>query len=117
MRMRKIGLQGGSDSLCEGGYNLFNFQGTKRRNKVHVELVELSKLTAQSCFMLGVCCNAVKRISISIEHMSSKCEDGLLGVKMVLQGLFVRERDCWDLGRTNSPTSARHRDGLGFIRI
>jgi len=49
--------------------------------------------------------------------MSSKCEDDLLGVKMVLHGLFVRERDCWDLGRTNSPTSARHRDGLGFIRI
>ena len=35
-----------------------------------------------------------------------------------LQGdSFIREGDCWDLGRTNSPTSARHRDGVGFIRI
>ena len=25
--------------------------------------------------------------------------------------------DCWDLGRTNSPTSARRGDGLEFIRI
>ena len=24
---------------------------------------------------------------------------------------------CWDLGRTNSPTSARRGDGLGYIRI
>jgi len=24
---------------------------------------------------------------------------------------------CWDLGRTNSPTSARHEDGLGYIKI
>jgi len=50
-------------------------------------------------------------------HMSSRCEDGLPGVKMSLQGLFVQEEDCWDLCRTNSPTSARHEDGLGFIRI
>ena len=25
--------------------------------------------------------------------------------------------NCWDLGQTNSPTSARRGDGLGFIRI
>jgi len=24
---------------------------------------------------------------------------------------------CWDLGHTNSSTSARHGNGLGFIRI
>ena len=24
---------------------------------------------------------------------------------------------CWDLGRTNSPTSARREDGHGYIRI
>ena len=24
---------------------------------------------------------------------------------------------CWDLGRTNSPISARHGDSLGYIRI
>ena len=31
----------------------------------------------------------MKRISISIEHMSSKCEDGLLGVKMAyMDSLF-----------------------------
>ena len=45
------------------------------------------------------------------EHMSFRCEDELTG------RLFVRERDYWDLGRTNSPTSARHGDGLGYIRI
>ena len=33
-----------------------------------------------------MCCNTVKRISISIEHMSSRCENGLLGVKISLQG-------------------------------
>ena len=27
------------------------------------------------------------------------------------------EGDCWNLGRTNSPTSARRGDGLGFTRI
>ena len=30
---------------------------------------------------------------------------------------MVSEPHCWDLGRTNSPTSARRGDGLGFIRI
>ena len=30
---------------------------------------------------------------------------------------FVRRGDCWDLGRTNSPTSARYEDGLKYIRI
>ena len=24
---------------------------------------------------------------------------------------------CWDLGRTNSPTSARHEDSFRYIRI
>jgi len=43
--------------------------------------------------------------------MSSKCEDELTG------RLFIRKRDCWDLGRTNSPTSAKHGDGLRYIRI
>ena len=28
-----------------------------------------------------------------------------------------RRMACWDLGRTNSPTSARRGDGLGHIRI
>jgi len=27
------------------------------------------------------------------------------------------EGDYWDLDRTNNPTSARYRDGLGYIRI
>ena len=31
--------------------------------------------------------------------------------------LFVRGENCWDLGRTNSPTSARREDGLEYIRI
>ena len=31
--------------------------------------------------------------------------------------LFVRRGDCWDLGRTNSPTSARRGDGLENIKI
>ena len=52
--------------------------------------------------------NAVKRISM--EHMSSKYEDELA------RKLFIREGDCWDLGRTNSPTSSRRRDGHGYIR-
>ena len=43
--------------------------------------------------------------------MSSRCEDELT------MRLFVREGDCWDLDRTNSPTSVRHGDGLGYIRI
>ena len=43
-----------------------------------------------------------------VEHISSRCEDELTG------RLFVREGDCWDLGRTNSLTSARHGDGLGY---
>ena len=43
--------------------------------------------------------------------MSSRCEDELTG------RFFVLEGDCWDLGRTNSPTLARHGDDLGFIRI
>ena len=43
--------------------------------------------------------------------MSSGFEDKLAG------RLFVRGGDCWDLGRTNSHTSARRGDGLGFIRI
>ena len=46
-----------------------------------------------------------------VEHMSFRCEDELTG------RLFVRDGDCWDLGRTNSPTSARHGDGIGYIRI
>ena len=54
----------------------------------------------------------LKRIEENlVEHMCSKCEDELTG------RLFIREGDCQDLGRTNSPTSARHGDGLGFIRI
>ena len=37
---------------------------------------------------------------------------------MSLQGDSLFERGiCWDLGRTNGPTSARHGDGFGFIRI
>ena len=36
-----------------------------------------------------------------VEHMSSRCEDELT------ERLFVRGKDCWDLGRTNSPTLAR----------
>jgi len=43
--------------------------------------------------------------------MFSRCEDELTG------RLFIREGDCWDLGRTNSLTSARHGDGLEFIKI
>ena len=34
-----------------------------------------------------------------------------------LAGRFFVRGDCWDLGRTNSPTSARRGDGLGYIRI
>ena len=30
---------------------------------------------------------------------------------------FLLVNLCWDLGRINSPTSARRGDGLGFIRI
>ena len=30
---------------------------------------------------------------------------------------FCSSGDCWDLDRTNNPTSARHGDGLGYIRI
>jgi len=60
--------------------------------------------------------NAVKRISM--EHMSSICDDDLPGVKMSLQGDSLFERGIVEnLGRTNSPTSARHGDGLKFIRI
>ena len=40
-----------------------------------------------------MCCNAVKRISILIEHMSFRCEDGLLGVKMSLQRDPLLERE------------------------
>ena len=40
--------------------------------------------------------NAAKRILM--EHMSSKCEDGLPGVNMSLQGDSLFERgNCWDL--------------------
>ena len=46
-----------------------------------------------------------------VEHMSSRCEDELTG------RLFVRERGCWDLGRTHSPTSTKYGDGLAYIRI
>ena len=46
-----------------------------------------------------------------VEHMSSRCEYELTG------RLFVREGDYWDLDQANSPTSARHRDGLRYIRI
>ena len=28
-----------------------------------------------------------------------------------------QEKQCWDLGRINSPTSARRGDGLEYIRI
>ena len=38
--------------------------------------------------------------------------------KVELAGrLFVRAGGCWDLSRTNSLTSARHEDGLEYIRI
>ena len=46
-----------------------------------------------------------------VEHISSRCEDELTG------RLFVREGDCWNLGRINNSTSARHGYGLGYIRI
>ena len=42
----KKSLQG--DSLFRGDKNLFNSQGAKRHNKVHVKLVELSSLVAES---------------------------------------------------------------------
>ena len=29
----------------------------------------------------------------------------------------MKEKYCWDLGQTKSPTLARHGDGLKFIRI
>ena len=45
-----------------------------------------------------------------VEHMSSMCEDELTGT-------LCSRGNCWDLSRTNSPTSARHGDGLGYIRI
>ena len=37
----------------------------------------------------------------------------------VLEAMLVDSvtKGCWDLGRTNSPTSARRGDGLEFIRI
>ena len=60
--------------------------------------------------------NAVKKILV--EHMSSRCIDGISGVKMSLQGDSLFERGIGEnLGRTNSPTSVRHGNGLGFIRI
>jgi len=46
-----------------------------------------------------------------MEHMSSRCEDELTGL------LFSQEGDCWDLDRTNSPTSARHGDGLELLHL
>jgi len=49
--------------------------------------------------------------------MSSKCEDDLPGVKMSLQGDSLFERGIVGNMRINSPTSARHGDGFGFIRI
>ena len=39
-----------------------------------------------------MCYNAVKRISISIEHMSFRCEDGFSRAKMSLQGDSFFER-------------------------
>jgi len=53
-----------------------------------------------------------------MEHISSRYEDGLTGVKMSLQGDSLFEGGIvGNLGRTNSPTSCRHGDGFGFIRI
>ena len=46
-----------------------------------------------------------------VAHMSSRCEDEFAW------RLFIREGDCWDLSRTNSLISARHGDGLGYIKI
>jgi len=68
-------------------------------------------------------CTAVKRISISIGHMSFRCENGLPGMKMSLQGDSLFEKkivENWveqivphqlDMG-----ISVRHGDGLGFIK-
>jgi len=53
-----------------------------------------------------------------MEHMSSRCEYAIPGVKMSLEGdSFFEGEIVGNLGRTNSPTSARHGDGIGFIRI
>ena len=38
-------------------------------------------------------------------------------MKMSLHEDSLFEGDCWDFVRTNSPTSARHEDGLGYIEI
>ena len=53
--------------------------------------------------------NTVKKISM--EHMSFRREDELT------RRLFTQWEIVGNLGRINSPTSARHRNGLEFIRI
>ena len=34
-----------------------------------------------------------------------------------MRSALIKSNSCWDLGRTNSPTSVRRGDGLGYIRI
>jgi len=46
-----------------------------------------------------------KQPSTSAEDVNHSCSHDKLPKK------------CWDLGRTNSPTSARRGDGLEYIRI
>ena len=52
-----------------------------------------------------------ERSNISMEHMSSKCEDELTWRLFVLTWTLYSRGDCWD---SNSPTSARHEDDLGI---
>ena len=35
----------------------------------------------------------------------------------IIVRLFIRGGYCWDLSRITNPTSARHGDGLKYIRI
>jgi len=105
---------------------MFDPPGHKRRSKVPIKL-ELLRLIAESCIPYDMPTNAVKRsnklqvvlhVKRVLKCSEENLEEHVFQVwRWAYRETLFREGDCWDLGRTNSPTSARHGDGLGYIRI
>jgi len=55
--------------------------------------------------------------TILLLHFDATCGGELNIQKRGREHDFYTWFNCWDLGRTNSPTSARRGDSHGYIRI
>ena len=79
-----------------------------------MNMVSLSTFLSKYVIIITITKCQEKCVSILVLYCSGRVKISKTGAQNMGSGV---DSTCWNLGRTNSPTSARHEDGLGYIRI